>query len=308
MYRRGPGLWNNRFEFPLERLYMLIEHGIWSDDDSEGMWLGQGPADSRPTVYQLWESNPVLGGELYLQHVIMTCVWCGYTGMIPLRKFTHTHTTKTAKCQCPSCEKAFNADTLSAKFFRDDICTYLKLHNPWLTFVFTFTNLRIVKGAITGVLDPTPEETAKADLGISLEVILHKGEPPQNLPPTRPHLAIYISSAANPTWNDLLSSFQKTTEEMKAARLFRLLSRPAFLNSLRIAYMGIMWPDFSIDLVAASLRQREFTKKITSEELREIDTPTALFRAIIRYHKFLLLIRRRLEKKKKVCSCPDSRH
>jgi Glycine-rich domain-containing protein-like len=46
-------------------------------------------------------------------------------------------------------------------------------------------------------------------------------------------------------------------------------------------------------LVAAALRQREFSKKITGTSCRALDSPQALFKATTRYHKFLLLIKRR---------------
>jgi hypothetical protein len=62
--------------------------------------------------------------------------------------------------------------------------------------------------------------------------------------------------------------------------------------------MGILWHDISIDLVAAALRQREFATKITSAELASLDTPLALFKATTRYHKFLLLMRRKKEGKR----------
>ena len=54
-----------------------------------------------------------------------------------------------------------------------------------------------------------------------------------------------------------------------------------------MAYMGIIWRDLSIDLVAASLRQREFAKKITSDECHTLNSPVALSRAISRYLKFI---------------------
>jgi len=60
-----------------------------------------------------------------------------------------------------------------------------------------------------------------------------------------------------------------------------------------------MYPDLSIDLVAASLRQREFARKITSKDCAGIDTPFALSKAAMRYHKFLLLMKRKANGKKK---------
>jgi len=110
---------------------------------------------------------------------------------------------------------------------------------------------------------------------------------------THPHLALYVNAAQNPNWRDISSSIKKTISELRAARILRLLSRPGLFKSLEIAYRGLVWRDLSIDLVAAALRQREFSKKITGEGCRALDTPEALFKATTRYHKFLLLIKRR---------------
>jgi hypothetical protein len=68
--------------------------------------------------------------------------------------------------------------------------------------------------------------------------------------------------------------------------------------------MGIMWQGLSIDLVAASLRQREFAKKIVGDECQGIDTPFALFKATTRYHKFLLLMKRKPGKKGRIALVP----
>jgi len=110
---------------------------------------------------------------------------------------------------------------------------------------------------------------------------------------THPHLALYVNGARNPNWRDINSSIKKTIVELRAARILRLLSRPGLFKSVEIAYRGLVWRDLSIDLVAAALRQREFSKKITGEGCRALDTPEALFKATTRYHKFLLLIKRR---------------
>ena len=133
---------------------------------------------------------------------------------------------------------------------------------------------------------------------------MYPGAPPEKIPPARTHLSTYVSGVRNPTWTDILASFQQTITQLKGARLYRMLSRASFFNSLSLAYRGILWRDFSIDLVAAALRQREFSKKIISPELREIDTPSALFRATIRYHKFLLLNSRKEKKGRKVGLVP----
>jgi len=51
--------------------------------------------------------------------------------------------------------------------------------------------------------------------------------------------------------------------------------------------------EFSIDLVSAALRQREFAKKIISSEHAGINHPLSLSRACSRYHKFILLMNRK---------------
>jgi Glycine-rich domain-containing protein-like len=111
--------------------------------------------------------------------------------------------------------------------------------------------------------------------------------------PRRTHLARYIASAQEePSWNTFIRSFAETVKELKAAGKFRELSRGKLLVSIRTAYMGIMWPQLSIDLVAAALRQREFATKITSPSCAGLDTSSALYHSNTRYHKFLLLMKR----------------
>ena len=63
--------------------------------------------------------------------------------------------------------------------------------------------------------------------------------------------------------------------------------------------MGILWRDLSTDLVAAALRQREVAKRFTGEECYGMDSPFALFKANIRYHKFLLLMNRKTASKRR---------
>jgi hypothetical protein len=166
-----------------------------------------------------------------------------------------------------------------------------------VNLLFTRANSRIIEGAVSGAHDTDPEETARVDLQVIMQTVL---QPPHS-PVTQvrvsrgfnPHIAVYAKTVKDPCWRDIIDSFQKTTAELKGARLLRMLSRGNIFNSIQIAYMGIMWRDLSIDLVAACLRQREFAKKITTDELNGINTPMALSEAITRYHKFLLLMNRK---------------
>jgi hypothetical protein len=64
------------------------------------------------------------------------------------------------------------------------------------------------------------------------------------------------------------------------------------LTRLRNAYNGILWRDFSIDLVAACLRQREYIHRVM-HECQGIDTSIELSNAISRYRKFLHLMKKK---------------
>lgn len=121
------GLWVTGMAFPLERLYSLIVTDTWSDAASEQAWNSGGKA----APYQLWHTDPAAGGELQLQDVAMNCPLCHHIEHFPLTEFTATHTTKSAFCQCGSCGQRFNADTLSAKDFRDDLLEFIKVQNGW---------------------------------------------------------------------------------------------------------------------------------------------------------------------------------
>jgi Glycine-rich domain-containing protein-like len=158
----------------------------------------------------------------------------------------------------------------------------------------------MVKGLISGSVDQTPEETGKADMGFILEVTL---EFPKGA--ARPYLRNYIGTSSNPRWGEIIPAIKKTRSELEKARLIRMLSRSFLFESMQISYMGIMWRDLSIDLVAASLRQREFAKKIISEEFLFIEGQPGFFNhAITRYHKFLLLIKWTRSRNKKDALVP----
>jgi hypothetical protein len=125
--RRGRRLWKRGIAFPSERLASLIQKDIWSDDDSEGSWLDLGD----PVPYQLWETDPKFGGEFRLQDIEIYCAWCRHFQFIPCEEFAKMHINKQTGLKCGACNVSYNADTLSAKFFVDDLCDFLKEHNPW---------------------------------------------------------------------------------------------------------------------------------------------------------------------------------
>ena len=112
--------------------------------------------------------------------------------------------------------------------------------------------------------------------------------------PTTRNLRTYVSSPAEPSWEELISVFKKELRGLKHNR--SRLQDPRRLNifsSLLLSYQDIVWNGFSIDLVAASLRQREFATRITNSEHMRLDCPSALSNAGDRYCAFMLLMKHR---------------
>lgn len=130
-----------------------------------------------------------------------------------------------------------------------------------------------------------------------LQMILDKNMrvDPGRTPLTGTSLSRYVT-VSQPNWKGFIHAFGITIDQLKSVRKFRLIQRRTIFAQLRVAYMGLVHQCLSIDLVAASLRQREFATKITSQECSGMDSPFALFKASMRYHKFMLLIGRSSKK------------
>jgi Glycine-rich domain-containing protein-like len=101
------------------------------------------------------------------------------------------------------------------------------------------------------------------------------------------------------SWKKFFAAFQETVKELKHGGMWTKVKRGNIFARMRAAYQGLVWRDLSIDLFAAAIRQRSFSEKITSEDCAGIDSPIALTYAISRYHKFMLLLRRRDDGKEK---------
>jgi hypothetical protein len=125
---RVEALWAKGIAFPLERLHHLITNEVWSDPDSEKLWNQTYPN----SPYQVWNADPTSteSAVLKLQNVEMTCPWCGKHGSVDLNSFRAMHVTKTSTCHF-QCRHAFTADSLSAKYLKDDLIKNVKSGNSW---------------------------------------------------------------------------------------------------------------------------------------------------------------------------------
>jgi hypothetical protein len=124
-----PGLWNKGIAFPLERLHHLITTQTWSDPESEKTWNQRFPG----APYQVWNVDPTstTPGPPVLQDVEFQCPICGRTGTIEILKFQKMHLTKVGTCQCPSCNRTFNADSLTSHFLRKDLLNFTLDDGGW---------------------------------------------------------------------------------------------------------------------------------------------------------------------------------
>lgn len=162
--------------------------------------------------------------------------------------------------------------------------------NGTLNLSSDLTN-RTVKGMAVDSDGTRRGPSAANDLDLILDTDMRARFGRMTSPLTGTSLARYIK-LSQPTWKGFITAFRTTIRELKSLGKFKNIERRNIFARLRVAYMGIVHHSLSIDLVAASLRQREFATKITNAECSGMDSPFALFKATTRYHKFMLLMSR----------------
>jgi Glycine-rich domain-containing protein-like len=250
-----PVLWNAGIAFPLEQLHRLISTGVWTDLNSQEIWDKAYP----DTPYQLWNSDPTTTTDavLRLQDIHMTCSWCQNDVTFDLRQFQAMYT-ENGICRCSSCGQEFSKESLGAQSHKNDLHQFetSKAKARWYSRLY-LSNFRNVKGlAVNRNGSLTGDKVYN-----TLEILLR---------------------------NNKLDSSKSIIETLSSVKSGKI--KDDILTRLDNAYNGILWRDFSIDLVAASLRQREFTHRLM-HECEGIDSHDELSNAISRYHKFLQLMK-----------------
>lgn len=167
MNRNNRAIWSKRIAFPLERLFAMIQNGIWSDVESEQLW-----SRGETLPYQVWETDPTITmAFLRLQPVEMACAWCSQMESFLIEEFCEMHVTKVAELQCSSCRRKFDADRLSAKYFKDDLAGFMKLHRPWYPQPLSPSSQGLMEGIsrvrFPGHMNQTPKKPQKRTLDSS---------------------------------------------------------------------------------------------------------------------------------------------
>ena len=267
--RDAHDLWD-RIQFPLERLHNLIASDKWSDGVSERRWL-----DKHELPYQVWPSNPLTTPQCALQSPMIRfpCPQCRKQCNFDATLFCQFRITKQGALRFPCCGESFTLDDLTAIHLRDDFKQFFDNKDPWYhsSFVFENSHRRQVKGLIF--------DTAKRDSAVDISADIDQFLQSENF-----HTLFYKRSSS---WVEIERVFEATSRDISKRAGPR---GHQIFNTIRLAYMGNVWSDLSVDLVAAATRQREFAIKITSFECNELDTPVGLKNACIRYHRFLRLL------------------
>ncbi|KAF0394652.1 hypothetical protein F8M41_010331 [Gigaspora margarita] len=93
------------------------------------------------------------------------------------------------------------------------------------------------------------------------------------------------TSSGDCTWEKITKCIKDRVNELKSQQLF-INVRKGIIRNVFNSYSGIISP-FSIELVSAVIRRREFTHKMVDNAW--VNNLTVQAQATIRYHKFLLL-------------------
>ncbi|CAG8511729.1 27647_t:CDS:2, partial [Racocetra persica] len=96
---------------------------------------------------------------------------------------------------------------------------------------------------------------------------------------------LMMAASEDCNWAKVAEFIKLRVKELKSQRLFINVRKGTIRNVIN-SYSGIISP-FSIELVSAVIRQREFTHKMVDNAW--INNQTVQAQATIRYHKFLLL-------------------
>ncbi|RHZ48982.1 hypothetical protein Glove_535g33 [Diversispora epigaea] len=193
----------------------------------------------------------------------MKCPWCKDIIYIPWGKYVKLIQNIEVKEKCPTCKVSLSVETLSCKRFIDDIVEWNK------------NKAKFIGGTLVDPKDGSCSEL----FAINNSSLLFS---------TADSNIKNLTVSKSLSWNHIIkeldnhvNQLKKITDEMKK-KIKIIVRRTVF------TYIGIPFP-FSIDLIGAVLRQREFTEKVVNNEM--INRTEVQANAIIRYLKFLFLMK-----------------
>ncbi|CAG8520979.1 11151_t:CDS:2, partial [Gigaspora rosea] len=253
-------LYKREFTFPLAKL-----HELWSKTNGDHM-------DERSK--QFWEENtkqPWILDPNDTSDFELVCPWCSTTLMITANNYVKLmRNPKDSEKRCDKCKFKLSIGSLSAKRFMDDIQKY---NDGKKVYIATVNGEYNEKKAIS-----------------DSDYLFNLTSTPWNK-----LLDKINKNPENCNWTKIVKCIKRQISYLKSDFLFQYV-RMGIIRNVIFAYSGTPLP-FSIGLVSAVIRQREFTNKMVNNSW--INDSTVQSQATIRYHKFLLL-----QKDAKSCLVP----
>ncbi|CAG8715975.1 9028_t:CDS:2, partial [Funneliformis caledonium] len=183
------------------------------------------------------------------------------------KKYVNVMRSTKTKEKCPKCQAPYSVETLSVKRFIDDIEAWNK------------DNTKFIGGTLIGLKDGSySEQSAVKDSNLLFST-------------NSVHIR-KLTNLGSTNWNrynwkyvikqiDLQKKGLKKESQLKNAR-------KKIVQRVLLSYTGIQLP-FSIELISAIHRQREFTGKMVNNKW--INCINVQINSTVRYHKFLLLMK-----------------
>ncbi|KAJ1547900.1 hypothetical protein HK096_009576, partial [Nowakowskiella sp. JEL0078] len=261
------------YSFPLEQMHTVIGLGYEPDPVSLQVW-------SELTNSSYSHSHPFKLSPLdIISSIPFRCPWCQTTTYHPPNLYV-LFRIKDGKITCgnPNCSANFDSNMCSAKIFLDDISEWIQHQTP-------------IKGSNlneqTCAIDPSGSSEILSSLFLNFSNLPHEGI--ANAVANLLNLA-QRQNIPSCNWTIIQHYFiQSLFPALRDAGQMRDVSESRFTRIMR-SYRNIVFSNFSLDLVAAVLRQRKFTEKMCCGVV-SWSAPGVMPRATLRYARFIMLLK-----------------
>ncbi|KAI8815073.1 hypothetical protein BJ742DRAFT_765470 [Cladochytrium replicatum] len=260
------GVGQNDIEFPLMEMHTLPGLGYDPPQSHQQLWVTSTNYQEPFHLSVFDKSSPIR----------YPCPMCDQeTEHDPLAYVSFRMREGRLQCNNSSCFHSFTVDSISVGHFIADISNFVSF------------SAQAMKGARlstkTSLID---NSEANSNLSQQFRAALPGMPVDEGI---RKAIGDILTYGSDPhvNWEDLLNVFKVSLKP--ALKRARRKTPPMLLNRLVKAYRNIPFKSFSLDLIAAVVRQRGFTTKMVSGVVDWVN-PNFVNRATVRYHKFLLLM------------------
>ncbi|CAG8524786.1 2075_t:CDS:2 [Diversispora eburnea] len=240
----------------LEQADEQIDHDIWvknnghTDPESESIWV--------KNTKQPWVLDPNDNSNFK-----MKCPWCKDIIQIPWKNYVKLMQNIETDEKCLTCKASLSVETLSCKRFIDDIVEWNK------------DKTKFIGGTLVDLKDGSCSEL----FALNNSSLLFSTDDSD---------IKYLTVSKSLTWEHIINELDNHVNQLKKITVEMKKKIKIIVQRTVFAYNGIPFP-FSIDLIGAVFRQREFTEKMVNNKM--INRTEVQANATIRYLKFLFLMK-----------------